>query len=909
MLGTKWLLFGAFFLSTLSASAQIAGLVEDETGMPVVGASASLPDLKKGAVTDFDGRFTIDHRSPFPVTLLVQFIGYADQRIELNAPNSALKIRLRPDTEMLKEVSVVERRLSEKQKASALTVEAMDAIAMKETPSVSFYEGLGNLKGVDLTSASIGFKVINTRGFNSTSPVRSLQLIDGVDNQAPGLNFSLGNFLGASELDVLNVDVIAGASTAFYGPNAFNGVIAMTTKNPFIFEGLDVSYKVGERNLHELAIRWADKFTDEDGKDRWAYKINAYLLRADDWVANNMAATENSPNPEWNPGGYDAVNRYGDEIDYRTPGDPRSYPGLGTFHRRGIEEVHLVDYDTRNLKFNTAVHYKTDSEQEFSYAFNFGFGTTVYQGDNRFSLRDIQFVQNKIEWKKENKFFLRAYSTNENAGNSYDAYFTALRMQDSVQPGNIWANRYAQLWNIPPNNLGQQVRGLPGYPDESLPIDQYEELMQAFTQNNLQALTDFHRTQNGILEIPELVPGTPEFQALRDHIRSTSFADGGALLEDRSSLYHLQGEYIFDESDWGKFRLGGNGRLYRPNSNGTIFSDTNGRIITNYEFGLYGGWEKRYLRKRLKASATLRMDKNQNFDLLVSPALSLVYDADELNTIRFSISSAIRNPTLQDQYLYYNVGPARLLGNLDGYEDLITLDDLQDFLALPVTDQQVYQFNFFDVAPIRPEKVQTAELGYRSTLWDRLYLDLNYYYSWYQDFIGYQLGLIFDYDRIPNVFDLEAFRISTNARDQVTTQGFSAGLNYYFGKYYSLSGNYTWNALNSATEDPIIPAFNTPENKYNISIGGREMPLWKEQFGFNLTYKWIEGFLFEGSPQFTGTINSYALFDAQVNYRWVEEELTLKIGASNLLDQKVFQVYGGPNVGRLAYISLAYAWR
>ena len=906
MLGTKWLLFGAFFLSALSASAQIAGVVEDETGMPVVGASASLPDLKKGAVTDFDGRFAIDHRSPFPVTLLVQFIGYADQRIEITAPNSSLKVKLRPDTEMLQEVSVVERRLSEKQKASALTVEAMDAIAMKETPSVSFYEGLGNLKGVDLTSASIGFKVINTRGFNSTSPVRSLQLIDGVDNQAPGLNFSLGNFLGASELDVLNVDVIAGASTAFYGPNAFNGVIAMTTKNPFIFEGLDVSYKVGERNLHELAIRWADKFTDEDGKDRWAYKINAYLLRSDDWVANNMAATEDSPNPEWNPGGYDAVNRYGDEIDYRTPGDPRSYPGLGSFHRRGIEEVHLVDYDTRNLKFNTAVHYKTDSDQELSYAFNFGFGTTVYQGDNRFSLRDIQFVQNKIEWKKEDKFFLRAYSTNENAGNSYDAYFTALRMQDSVQPGDIWSNNYSFLWNF---NFDQQVRGLPGYPDENLPIDQYEELMQAFTQNNLQALTDFHRTQNGILEIPELVPGTPEFQALRDHIRSTSFADGGALLEDRSSLYHLQGEYIFDESDWGKFRLGGNGRLYRPNSNGTIFSDTNGRIITNYEFGLYGGWEKRYLRKRLKASATLRMDKNQNFDLLVSPALSLVYDADELNTIRFSISSAIRNPTLQDQYLYYNVGPARLLGNLDGYEDLITLDDLQDFLALPVTDQQVYQFNFFDVAPIRPEKVQTAELGYRSTLWDRLYLDLNYYYSWYQDFIGYQLGLIFDYDRIPNVFDLEAFRISTNARDEVTTQGFSAGLNYYFGKYYSLSGNYTWNALNSATDDPIIPAFNTPENKYNISIGGREMPLWKEQFGFNLTYKWIEGFLFEGSPQFTGTINSYALFDAQVNYRWVEEDLTLKIGASNLLDQKVFQVYGGPNVGRLAYISLAYAWR
>ena len=71
----------------------------------------------------------------------------------------------------------------------------MGVQAIKQNASADFYEGLGNLKGVDLTAASIGFKVINTRGFNSTSPVRSLQIIDGVDNQAPGLNFSSGKFL------------------------------------------------------------------------------------------------------------------------------------------------------------------------------------------------------------------------------------------------------------------------------------------------------------------------------------------------------------------------------------------------------------------------------------------------------------------------------------------------------------------------------------------------------------------------------------------------------------------------------------------------------------------------------------------------------------------------------------------
>ena len=142
-----------------------------------------------------------------------------------------LKVKLVSVSQKIEGVEIVDSRITEKQKESALTVETMGIIAIKETPAANFYEGLGNLKGVDVTASGLAFKVINTRGFNSTSPVRSLQLIDGVDNQSPGLNFSLGNFLGASELDVQKVDLVVGASSAYYGPNAFNGVIAMTTKS------------------------------------------------------------------------------------------------------------------------------------------------------------------------------------------------------------------------------------------------------------------------------------------------------------------------------------------------------------------------------------------------------------------------------------------------------------------------------------------------------------------------------------------------------------------------------------------------------------------------------------------------------------------------------------------------------
>lgn len=228
------------FLSSLSISAQnLTGTVKDARNKePLIGATVLIKGTSKGAAVDIDGNFSIPittEKPPF--ILVVSFVGYTPKEIEINTITQKVNVLLEGNEKVLKEVEIVDSRLTEKQRESPLTVEALDLLAIKETPAANFYDGLGALKGVDLTAASLGFKIINTRGFNSTSPVRSLQIIDGVDNQAPGLNFSLGNFLGASELDVLKVDIIVGASSAFYGPNAFNGVISMTTKNPFDYTG------------------------------------------------------------------------------------------------------------------------------------------------------------------------------------------------------------------------------------------------------------------------------------------------------------------------------------------------------------------------------------------------------------------------------------------------------------------------------------------------------------------------------------------------------------------------------------------------------------------------------------------------------------------------------------------------
>ncbi len=956
---------------------EFSGTITDSnSGEPLFGASVVLTGTAVGSTTDFDGKFKFNAGKQPPFQVTVSYIGYLKQEIEVKSLSTPLVVKLATDAVMLEGVVVRDVRISEKQKESALTVETMDIIAIKETPAANFYDGLGNLKGVDLTAASIGFKVINTRGFNSTSPVRSLQVIDGVDNQSPGLNFSLGNFLGASELDVLKVDIVQGASSAFYGPNAFNGVIDMRTKSPFIKPGLEAQVKIGERNLAEAAVRWAQVFKNKDGEDKFAYKVNLFYLQANDWVADDLNPVYDLGIPASNPGGYDAVNRYGDE-DLAGGNDFSSqianYPGLGTFFRRGYMEKDLVDYNTRNFKANLAMHYRVKRDVELIYSFNFGTGTTVYQGENRFSLKDMLFFQNRIELAKKDRWFVRAYSTNEDAGNSYDAVVTAFKLLNNQRTLEDYNISYANYWI---SQIRPEVRALladNGVTFGGAGVGWDTEAIQAVLAQNPEQLAAWHQQTTNALEGDPLqgypAPGTQTFNDLFNQISTTTYTDnsldgGGSRFFDKSALYHIHGEYKLDPSikgtELGQFTFGGNGRLYAPISRGTIFDemriaqgaesvlwytdpttqedvfrdsavfDTTFRRIFNWEFGVYAGWDRKFFNDKLKISAALRMDKNQNFPFVFSPAASLVYMPSKDHTIRGGFSSAIRNPTLADQYLYYDVGRAILVGNINGFNDLITVESFIDYLGAGAGVANDTILNYFDVAPIVPEKVKTGEIGYRGFFFGHLYVDASYYLSFYDDFIGFNLGVESKFDTVLGLpIGPQAYRVAANSTNQVITQGASIALSYYFKNKYTVTGNYSWNKLQKTNaDDPIIPAFNTPEHKFNLGFSGRDLGKAKlGHFGFSMNYKWIQGFIFEGSPQFTGFVPTYDMFDAQVSYRIPSNFVTFKLGVSNLFgimpffdegtvgerfenafDNKNIQVYGGPRVGRLAYLSILFEW-
>lgn len=988
-------LFAATFIFVFVHAQNISGILLDkQNGEPLIGATVSVKGTTNGTATDIDGKFELKITEKPPFTLLFSYIGYENQEITINSADDlkrSFSIRMGTSEQILKTVEIVDTRITQKQQENPLTIESMGLSAIKQTASSTFYEGLGTLKGVDMTAASLGFVVINTRGFNSTSPVRSLQLLDGADNQAPGLNFSIGNFAGATEIDIQKVDLIVGASSPLYGPNAFNGVINLQTKNPFYYPGLTLYVKGAERNLFEGAFRYARVFKNKVGADKFAFKVNFSYLRANDWAANNLAAATDSWQPATNFGGYDAVNRYGDELPTRNSFNfddflgRRNYPGLGQIFRTGYQEQNVLNYNIRNLKANTALHYKITDKIEARVAYNYGTGTTVYQGDNRYSINGIQFHHLRAEIIQPDKFYIRAYTTMEDAGNSYDAVFTAIKMQDSRKNITQWMTDYQRFWNngtlgvsSPKSRVNQLLGNYsptvdispdPGFQNFWFPntitsdTSQWDDIRAQTSAIYDSILNLYSDSMNAWHELARnfadydtafgrarLTPGTQEFNdSLRAITRRTAFEEGGTRFFDRSKMFHIQGEYKFEpklknqEKPFMEILTGASFRMYFPDSRGTIFSDTitsydvrnvnDGstqtvsvnefnalnkdsfevvdfvrKRITNWEVGMYLSANKRFefgaaKKHSIILTATVRVDKNQNFPFIATPAASVVWAYKNEHTVRLSFSSAVRNPTLQDQFLYYNVGRAVLIGNLNGVDSLVTIDSYRDYLGSNPYDTTL--LNWFSVPKVRPERVQSLELGYKGIIAKKVYLDGSAYVSWYQYFLGFRIG-----GKIKNqggIYNLQqVYRVAANSYDRIMTYGVSVGVNYYFINNYAFNANYSWNKLNLlGSTDPIIPAFNTPEHKFNVGFSGKDIQIGKVKgFAFNVNYKWIQGFLFEGSPQFTGTIPSYMLLDAQISWEWQKIYTTFKFGGSNLISRLNFQTYGGPAIGRMLYGSI-----
>ncbi|MDJ0363850.1 TonB-dependent receptor [Hymenobacter sp. H14-R3] len=856
----------------------------------------------------------------------------------------------------LNEVVVSASRVEESFLQSPVTVEKLNARAIRLSPAASFFDAIENLKGVQVITPSIGFKVINARGFTNTTNVRFAQLVDGVDNQAPHIGGPIGNVLGPSDLDINSVEIVPGTAAALYGLNAINGLANFQTKNPFTSEGLSVRQQTGVNHVNdpnvqtfgqngsptksysETSVRYAKVLV----ADKLAFKVNGTYLRAYDWVANDQ--TDINPNGNATTGLFgadnpaqDQVNRYGNESSDRTT------LTLGgkqySVARTGYNERDLVDYNVRTLKADAAVHYRFRPGVELAYTYRVASFDNAYQRSNRFRLQDYLLQQHAFALTTP-VVQARAYLTQENTGQSYNLRSMGENIDRSYKPDARWNTDFTNAWNTAAAG-GQGVAA---------------------------ALA----TARTAADAGRLQPGPDAFNQRLGTLQAVNNWDVGAALRVQARLLHAEAQVNLAEA----LRRGGTAlparldllagadhRTYVVVPDGNYFVNPNpgqDALADNLTYSKTGGFVQaggRLLDEKLRLTATLRVDKNDYFNVKFNPRFTAVFSPTQRQNFRLSYQSGYRFPSLFEGFSNVNSGQVKRIGGLrvmsDGvFENSYTRASIDAFnaavtaninantsaqttaqkrAAAILANQGTLAKNPYTY--LKPEYIKSLEIGYKAAFGEqgRLLVDVDFYYNSYRDFIAQveayvpiatPTGGTTIHDPLPATYvpvsgdNLDAvatalntratqarYRLWTNSQSQVYNYGGSAGVRYNLAGGYLAGANATYTRLDRTENgDGLEDGFNTPRWMYNLSFANEKA---YQNFGFGVNFRYQVSY-YSQTFLVNGMVPAFSSLDAQLSYHLPAAQVRFKLGASNVLNSYYVTYLGGPSVGGLYYLTIAY---
>ena len=166
-----------FFCGTMYSQTTISGSVVDDNSQPIPGANIIVIGTSTGTVTDFDGNFSITVNQNPPFSVQASSIGFETIKVQVNSNPQTINFVLKEEGTSLDEVVISASRTPERIFESPVTVERLGLKDIKNTTSADFYDGLENLKGVDVNTNSLTFKSVNTRGFATFANNRFMQLL------------------------------------------------------------------------------------------------------------------------------------------------------------------------------------------------------------------------------------------------------------------------------------------------------------------------------------------------------------------------------------------------------------------------------------------------------------------------------------------------------------------------------------------------------------------------------------------------------------------------------------------------------------------------------------------------------------------------------------------------------------
>jgi hypothetical protein len=473
---------------------------------------------------------------------------------------------------------------------------------------------------------------------------------------------------------------------------------------------------------------------------------------------------------------------------------------------------------------------------------------------------------------------LRAYTTQENAGQSYNLAATT--------------QNFNEAWKPSPGSNGW-----------------YAQYGQAYLNYRLAGMSDIeaHTAARTVADVGRPAAKSDAFNQSYNVIRKIPVPAGGGLL-DRSDLYGVEASYNLSPytSSFADILVGANYKKYSLNSQGTLFADTAGPIAIN-EVGAFIQIS-REITNNLKLTGSARYDKNENFKGRFTPRLTAVYKVADNNNIRFSYQTAYRFPSTQMQWINLDLVSYKLIGGNEAFVKIYNFDTNPAYDRDALKNGELLKHSF---AQLKPEAISSFEAGYKGLLMDsKLLVDLYGYYGQYTDFLA-RTDVVQSKSGDPltppdaegGSSNGQIYSVPINSTAKVKAYGFGIGFDYRLPLNFTLSFNLASDNLTDVPKN-FVASFNSPKYKLNASFGnigfGKD-----KRLAFNVAYRWQDAFYFEGDLA-NGNLPVVQTLDGQFSYKLPKIKSLLKFGATNLLNQYYYDAVGNSFIGGLYYVSFGY---
>ena len=704
-----------------SPNRYISGTVLDTRSNPLYGANVVLQNTYQGSTTDSLGFYKIEGLDVGKYTIMVSYIGYRSQKIDIyisefdakdksaSEINFSSKLQIYEEDDVLDEnilkasfhdninfeleldaletdqIVVSASKKKEKVIDAPITIAAVSNQNIRRNISSDIGSVLKTVRGVEVYQAGLGRTAINVRGFMSAFNGRFVSLVDGANYMEPTFFIGYGNSYPFISEDIERAEVVFGPSSALYGPNAHNGLLNIITKHIRDSNGGMIAFTTGSSNLAAQRFRFAKTIGN------YGFKVSGEVSSNYDWNYPRNFGQDYDMN-----GIITSQSEHEEAILWDESGNtPTAWNDINQDGVWNHSEQMLV----MNTKFerqmvrrrsSMAFYYEPSKGPELSGGTEYYFNHSYLPFDAGLNFIDYSTSSAWFKVTAE-KYYARIHYLNtegEKYWNSDAAYYTMLRDGSDI------------------------------YDAVSKTVKQ-----DFLTNNVLRGDTQFNHSLSSTSDI----------------IAGVDF-----------SLYRPESNRLFLD-DKG------------PDSRPFWWAKPDSIIGENIEINEVGAYIQysSELPYDLKLVTAGRIDKHTYFDYNLSPRLAIQWNGLQGGNIRFTMNRAFQTPSIFNLHLlqYYNANQSNAFIPL--YYDRISMDwkvinffdpeyadkvragliDLNTVYWSPLNtvfmgNKDGFKINeTIEIPPLRPEVVDSYEIGLKKLVNSRTFIDLSAFYSTYKNFI------------------------------------------------------------------------------------------------------------------------------------------------------------------------------